>query len=149
MDKWESDGMRFANYGMRKQIESMLDTFEAQQAQVPEVFARLAQARITARSSDGLIEVTVDGSGGLAEVRVEPDALRLGAQELSRVVTAVGKEATRLAEEQRRELAAPLLDGDEAVPDLPDLVPGAHSLRELGAAWDSETEQDGRAQDPH
>ncbi|MQY24381.1 YbaB/EbfC family nucleoid-associated protein [Nocardia macrotermitis] len=130
MDRWEQEGLRAANHGIRNQVEDVLDAYEAQRAHLSEVQAKLATARATAKSADGLVEVTVDSSGVLTDVRFEPKALRGKPEQLGRSVTEAGREAARRAQEQARTIMAPIAAAAEGMPDLPDLVPGAPSLRE-------------------
>ncbi|MBY8862746.1 YbaB/EbfC family nucleoid-associated protein [Nocardia sp. CA2R105] len=130
MDRWEQEGLRTANRGIRNQVEDVLDAYEEQRALLPEVQAKLAAARASATSADGLVEVTVDTAGVLTEVRFEPKALRSNREQLGRSVTEAGREAARRAQEQARAILAPIAAAADGMPDLPDLVPGSPSLRE-------------------
>ncbi|WP_459548100.1 YbaB/EbfC family nucleoid-associated protein [Nocardia sp. X0981] len=130
MDDWESAGLRSANYGMRRQLDTVLDTLNEQQRLLGEVRAELAAARVVGRSPDGAVQVTVDASGVLQDVRFSAEALRGTPEELSRSVQEANAEAVRCAREQTRALLAPITEAAGISPDLPDLVPGAPSLRE-------------------
>ncbi|MFF3569897.1 YbaB/EbfC family nucleoid-associated protein [Nocardia jiangxiensis] len=130
MDRWEQQGLRTANSGIRNQVEHILDAYEEQRAHLSEVQAQLAAARSTAKSADGLVEVTVDTAGVLTEVRFTPEAMRSNPDRLGRSVTEAGREAARLAHEQVQAIIAPIAAAAEALPDLADLVPGAPSLRD-------------------
>ncbi|MFJ1460650.1 YbaB/EbfC family nucleoid-associated protein [Nocardia sp. N2S4-5] len=127
MERWEQDALRSANYGMRNQVDHMLDLLADQRTQLAAVQQQLDTARFTATSPDGSVEVTVDASGVLTDVRFSENALRGTAEQLSTSVTETGRAAARQAQEQTRQLLTPLAD---AMPDLPDLVPGAPSLRD-------------------
>lgn len=127
MDRWEQDALRSANYGMRNQVDRMLDLLAEQRTQLAEVQQQLDAARFTATSPDGSVEVTVDASGVLTGVRFGENALRDTAEQLGATVTETGRAAARQAQERTRQLLDPLAD---TMPDLPDLVPGAPSLRD-------------------
>ncbi|WP_067670609.1 YbaB/EbfC family nucleoid-associated protein [Nocardia miyunensis] len=130
MDRWEQQGLRSANSGIRNQVEHILDAYEEQRAQLSEVQTRLAAARSTAKSADGLVEVTVDTAGVLTEVRFAPEAMRSNPDTLGRSVTEAGREAARRAHEQAQTILAPIAEAAAAMPELADLVPGAPSLRD-------------------
>ncbi|WP_327098959.1 YbaB/EbfC family nucleoid-associated protein [Nocardia vinacea] len=131
MEQWESDGPCSAGEGMRNQINHILDTLAEQRAHVTAVREKLAAVRSTTNSADGLVEVTVDGSGVLVDVKFAPKAFGTGRRELARSVTEAGQEAARLARVRNEEIIAPITAAAAAMPDLPDLLPGAPSLREL------------------
>ncbi|WP_406235152.1 YbaB/EbfC family nucleoid-associated protein [Nocardia sp. NBC_01009] len=143
MEQWECDGLRSSNFGMRNQVDFILDALAEQQAQVTEVYEQLAAVRATASSADGLVTVTVDGGGVLTDVQFAQEALRSTPEKLGRSVTEAGQEAARLANEQNAAITAPIAAGADAMPDLPDLVPGAPSLRDVRAPWRRDPEEPG------
>ncbi|MFQ6394932.1 YbaB/EbfC family nucleoid-associated protein [Nocardia sp. KC 131] len=130
MDRWEREGLRSANFGMRNQVDHILDTLAEQRARLCEVQQQLDTVRCTATSTDGLVEVTVDSAGALTDVRFTQDALRSTVEQLGRSVTEAGRAAVRRAHEQTKEIIAPVAAVADAMPDLADLVTGAPSLRE-------------------
>ncbi|WP_433202733.1 YbaB/EbfC family nucleoid-associated protein [Nocardia sp. CA-107356] len=132
MDRWEREGLRSANFGIRNQVENILDALAEQRAHQAEVQRKLDTARCTATSADGLVEVTVDNSGVLIDVRFTADAARSTAEQLGRSVTEAGREAARRMREQTTQTLAPVAAAVHAMPDLPDLVLGAPSLRAPG-----------------
>ncbi|MEV6139421.1 YbaB/EbfC family nucleoid-associated protein [Nocardia sp. NPDC051990] len=133
MDRWEQEGLRSANFGIRNQVEDILDALAEQHASRAEVERKLDIARATATSADGLVEVTVDRSGVLIDVRFTADAAHSTAAQLGRSVTEAGREAARRVREQTTQMLAPIAAAIHAMPDLPDLVLGAPSLREPSA----------------
>lgn len=139
MDRWERDGLRSANSGIRNQVDHILDALAEQRAHLTDVHEKLSAVRCTAESADGLVEVTVDAGGVLTDVRFTQAALRVTPEQLGRSVTEAGREAARLAREQHAEIISPIVDEAGAVPDLPDLVPGAPSWREV---WEEPGRQD-------
>ncbi|MEV4128152.1 YbaB/EbfC family nucleoid-associated protein [Nocardia sp. NPDC049707] len=130
MDRWEQEGLRSANFGIRNQVESILDALAEQHANRAEIERKVDTARATATSADGLVEVTVDRSGVLIDVRFTADAAHSTAAQLGRSVTEAGREAARRVREQTTQMLAPVAAAIHAMPDLPDLVLGAPSLRE-------------------
>ncbi|MFQ6325598.1 YbaB/EbfC family nucleoid-associated protein [Nocardia sp. CWNU-33] len=143
MEQWERDGLRSANFGMRNQVEFILDALAEQRAQASDVYEQLAAVRATASSADGLVTVTVDGAGVLTDVQFAQEAFRSTPEKLGQSVTEAGREAARLANVQNEAITAPLTAGADAMPDLPDLVPGAPSLREVRAPWRRDPEEPG------
>ncbi|WP_454196995.1 YbaB/EbfC family nucleoid-associated protein [Nocardia sp. Marseille-Q1738] len=131
MDRWERDGLRSANSGIRNQVDHILDALAEQRTHLTDLHEKLSAVRCTATSADGLVEVTVDAGGVLTDVRFTPAALRSTPEQLGRSVTEAGREAARSAREQHAEIIAPIAAEAGSVPDLPDLVPGAPSLREI------------------
>ncbi|MGO4616387.1 YbaB/EbfC family nucleoid-associated protein [Nocardia sp. 2YAB30] len=130
MDRWEREGLRSANYGMRNQVDYILNQLAEQRAHLSEVQEKLAAARSVAKSADGLVEVTTDSGGVVTDVRFAAEAVRSSLEQLGRSVTEAAREAARLASEQTQEIIAPITAAADAMPDLSDLVPGAPSLRE-------------------
>ncbi|WP_433631490.1 YbaB/EbfC family nucleoid-associated protein [Nocardia sp. CA-120079] len=129
MDRWEREGLRSANFGIRNQVENILDALAEQRADQAEAQRKLDTARSCATSADGLVEVTVDRSGVLIDVRFTADAAHSTAEQLGRSVTEAGREAARRVREQTIQMLAPVAAAVHAMPDLPDLVFGAPSLR--------------------
>lgn len=133
MDRWEREGLRSANFGIRNQVDRILDALTEQLAHRAEAQRQLDAARCTATSADGLVEVTVDNTGVLIDVRFTADAAHSTAEQLGRSVTEAGRAAAHRVREQTTQILAPIAAAVHAMPDLPDLVLGASSLREPGA----------------
>ncbi|MFI5535470.1 YbaB/EbfC family nucleoid-associated protein [Nocardia sp. NPDC051900] len=136
MDRWEREGLRSANNGMRNQFEHLLDSFERQQGRLADVFRELENARTQASSPDQSVEVTVDAAGVLTDLRLTAAAMRQTPEQLSRVIVEVALAAAHQAKQQAEALAAPLDD----LPDLPDISPGAPSLNEIRAFFRRDNE---------
>ncbi|WP_406269527.1 YbaB/EbfC family nucleoid-associated protein [Nocardia sp. NBC_00881] len=130
MDRWKREGLRSGNRGLRNQIDYILDAYERQQAHRADVQKKLDALRVKAGSSDQLAEVTVDSAGVVTEVRLSAAAMRGTPEQLGRSITEAAQEAARLAWSQREEVSAPITEAAEALPDLPDMVPGAPSWRD-------------------
>ncbi|MFI6361113.1 YbaB/EbfC family nucleoid-associated protein [Nocardia sp. NPDC050630] len=104
--------------------------YEMQRAQLADVRDELSAISATAGSRDGLVEVTVDQSGIVTDVRLEPRALHGAAADLGRAVTEAAREAARLAHQKVTETIGPIEDIVGRMPDPEDLLPVAPSLRE-------------------
>ncbi|MGK8523304.1 YbaB/EbfC family nucleoid-associated protein [Nocardia asteroides] len=133
VDQWERDGLHSPDSGIRNQVDHILDALAEQRTRLSEVRDKLSRLRCTAESADKLVEVTVDAAGALVDVRFGRTALQSTPEQLGRSVTEAGREAARMARDQHAAIMAPLIADAEALPDLPDLVPGAPSVREV---WD-------------
>lgn len=75
---------------------------------------RLTEIRATAASEDGLIRATVDGSGALVELRLDPRVHRFPAATLAGDITDIVASAGRDAQEQGLAIAAGHLSADAA-----------------------------------
>lgn len=140
MDRWEREGLRSANNGMRNQLEHLLDSFERQQGRLADVFRELENARTQASSPDQSVEVTVDAAGVLTDLRLTAAAMRQTPEQLSRAIVEVTLAAAHRAKQQAEALAAPIDDDLDDLPDLPDISPGAPSLNEIRAFFRRDNE---------
>ncbi|MFI2285341.1 YbaB/EbfC family nucleoid-associated protein [Nocardia beijingensis] len=137
MDRWERDGLRSANSGLRSQVHYILDIYERQQAELTEVRRQLEELRVRGGSADQLVEVTVDSAGVVTDVRLTTAATRGTAERLGQSITEAAQAAAQQARSQREALIAAIADAAHAMPDLPDLVPGAPSWREKPESIDN------------
>lgn len=104
--------------------------YEVQRSQLEDIREELSEVSATASSSDGSIEVTVDHSGVVTDVRLEPRALHGAAADLGRAITEAARAAARQAHQQVTETIGPIEEIVGRMPDPDDLLPGAPSLRE-------------------
>ncbi|MFI5714265.1 YbaB/EbfC family nucleoid-associated protein [Nocardia sp. NPDC051750] len=129
MDRSSSEEPRSAHSELTRLVDTLLDGFGEQSADLPDVAARLAAARSSASSSDRLVEVTVDAYGTVLEVRLSPQAFQANSPErLAGSVTEAARSAALAAQRRRAEIVEPVA-GVAGDLDLPDLFPGAPSLR--------------------
>ncbi|MGQ4617956.1 YbaB/EbfC family nucleoid-associated protein [Nocardia sp. R7R-8] len=140
MDRWEREGLRSANNGMRNQLEHLLDSFERQQSRLSDVFRELENARTQASSPDQSVEVTVDAAGVLTDLRLTAAAMRRTPEQLSRAIVDATRTAAHRAQQQAEALAAPVDDDLDDLPDLPDISQGAPSLDEIRAFFRRDSE---------
>lgn len=131
MDRWKRDGLRSVNNGMRHQVEELMQVLADQRAAMADLPERLAAVRGEARSADGSIEVTVDSSGVVMDVRLTRQALRLTPEGLGRSITETARAAARVARQRADAVIAPITGAADGIPDLSDIVPGAPSIREM------------------
>ncbi|WP_280368178.1 YbaB/EbfC family nucleoid-associated protein [Nocardia wallacei] len=132
MDRPDLEALSSANNEMKKLVDSLLDGLDQQRADLPGVCERLAESRTSAWSSDKLVEVTVDAYGIVVDVRLTAHAFQAGPPaRLARSITEASRAAAEAAQHRRAEILAPITDTAGALPDLPDLFPGAPSLREV------------------
>ncbi|MQY28230.1 YbaB/EbfC family nucleoid-associated protein [Nocardia aurantia] len=129
MDRWEREGLRAANNGLRNQVDRLTDDFERQRDRLSEVYKQLEILRLQATSNDRLAEVVVDGSGAVAEVRLTAASMRATPEQLGRSITEAARAAAGLAAARVAELTADVTAGLDDLPDLPDFAPEAPSLR--------------------
>ncbi|MEU4341230.1 YbaB/EbfC family nucleoid-associated protein [Nocardia sp. NPDC023852] len=108
--------------------------YEQQRSQLADIRERLSAVHAQASSADRLVTVTVDFSGIVTDVSLDPRALRTTCADLGRIVTETARAAARLAHQQTTETIAPIVDVVGSMPELADLLPGAPSLREPDTA---------------
>lgn len=126
MNDWSAP-TRGANDALRAQIDSMLDSFTAEKSALLDAQARATEP-VSVWSADNLVRVS-GTVAGVSEVHIAPEAFKRATPEsLGRSVTeAIASMAAEAARVQEQALA-PLTSG---MPDLPDLIPGAPSMKDL------------------
>ena len=117
------------NAALRTQVDSMLANLERQTAALREAQAEAVAKTGSASSADGLVHVVVNSAGIVTDVRFAPNAFERNTPEkLARSVVQVIQAAAVDARGQADAAMAPF---QQNVPDLPDLFPGAPSLKDL------------------
>ncbi|MGW0248030.1 YbaB/EbfC family nucleoid-associated protein [Nocardia goodfellowii] len=128
----EGEALRARNEALRGEVDSLLATFEQQQREFAAAQARLATATVSAWSTDNLIRVTANSAGVPVEVHVDPEAFKRSTPEkLGRSITEATQAAANLAGEEARRAFGSVEQLGVDIPDLPDLVPGAPSIKDL------------------
>lgn len=136
---------RSRNEALREQIDDMLGDLHRRTDRLARALAAVAALRAEAVAPDGSVRVLVDASGSVVEIDIAPEAfakttpLRLG-----EALTAAAREAAETARTLAADLMAPVSESAVAVPDLPDLIPGAPSLRNLLPVVDGSDAPDAR-----
>ena len=117
------------NAAMRQQVNSLLAGLNRQSAALQEAQIQAAEVTGRATSADGLVTVTVNAVGIVTDVQFAPSAFdRSTPDKLARSVVTVTQQAANAAQRQVEDALAPARG---ELPDLPDVVPGAPSLKDL------------------
>jgi DNA-binding protein YbaB len=134
MDRTERDAIRHRNDTLREQVDTMLDTLRRQQSQLAGVREKLAAVRAAAWSADRTVKVTVNAAGVVVDTALAPETSRAQPETLARAFTDAAQRAVHEARKQAAAATAPITQAADEIGDLPALVPGAPSLRELRGA---------------
>ncbi|PTR37851.1 DNA-binding protein YbaB [Rhodococcus sp. OK611] len=117
---------------LQDQIDSMLDTLDRQARDLSGARAQIAQLRLRGESVDRLVRVETDSTGSVLSVDISPDAFRRSTPDsLALSVADAARDAAASAQREMMRLMGSVVAAGHEVPDLPDLVPGAPSLRDL------------------
>jgi DNA-binding protein YbaB len=104
---------RDANHALRARFDDVFGQYQRLRSGLDDIQARLAEMRVSARSSDGLVTATVDARGQLADLKLDRRIYRDDDPErLGRTVVATVREATARATEDVREMMAAYLPPD-------------------------------------
>ncbi|GAB2709055.1 YbaB/EbfC family nucleoid-associated protein [Nocardia thraciensis] len=132
MSNSEQEADRARNAELRDQVDSMLVTFEQERRELSEVQARLAATTGEAWSSDNLVRVVSNVSGIPIEVHLTPESFKRSTPErLGRSVAEAAQAAARAAADRSEQATAHLQAAADRLPDLPDIVPGAPSIKDV------------------
>lgn len=125
---------RDTNAALRSQIDQMLDAYQRDSAALLSAQNRAAEP-VTVWSDDNLVRVTANVAG-VIEVHVEPEAFRRSTPEkLGASITATIQAAAQMTTRAQQEALAPLTELADSLPDVPDLIPGAPSTKDLMAQF--------------
>ncbi|WP_091389410.1 YbaB/EbfC family nucleoid-associated protein [Amycolatopsis pretoriensis] len=114
---------------MKDQVDTLLENFERQTAQLRDAQSAAAQTTAQVSSPDGLVRATIDAGGNLAKLEIAPTAFeRTTPAQLANTVQTVVRQGTLQVKQKIADLMAPITEG---LPDLADLVEGAPSLAGL------------------
>lgn len=124
--------LRHSNSALQAQVDTLLDGLRAQTEALAAAQGALAETTAQAASPDGLVRVTVDAAGAVTTVDVDASAFgRTTPARLAESFAAAACAATAQARARAAEILAPVTALAADLPDLPDIVPGAPSLRNL------------------
>ncbi|WP_260684062.1 YbaB/EbfC family nucleoid-associated protein [Rhodococcus sp. KBS0724] len=117
---------------LRGQIDSMMEDLRERTRLLALAQEKIALSTASARSADGLVEVVVNASGAVVGVKFSSDACAKSTPK--KLGNSVLSASTAASEDMRRQNAEILKPFTNATAlDLPDLIPGAPSVRGLAA----------------
>ncbi|MCJ0902617.1 YbaB/EbfC family nucleoid-associated protein [Rhodococcus sp. ARC_M6] len=129
MSAVEVESVRARSEVLRGQIDSMMEDLRTRTARLATAQEAIATSTAQARSADGSVEVVVNASGALVGVKFSADAFsRTTPRKLAVAVLATAGLAAADMRRQNAEILRPFIAAAQV--DLPDLIPGAPSLRE-------------------
>ena len=114
---------------MKDQMDTLLENFERQTAQLRDAQAAAAETTVQVSSPDGLVRATIDAGGSLAKLEFAPNTFeRTTPAQLANTVQSLVRQGSLQVKQKIADLMAPITEG---LPDLADLVEGAPSLAGL------------------
>ncbi|WP_410619437.1 YbaB/EbfC family nucleoid-associated protein [Amycolatopsis sp. cmx-8-4] len=114
---------------MKDQMDTLLENFERQTAQLRDAQAAAAETSAQVESADGLVRATIDAGGSLAKLEFAPNTFeRTTPAQLANTVQTLVRQGSLQVKQKIADLMAPITEG---LPDLADLVDGAPSLAGL------------------
>jgi DNA-binding protein YbaB len=117
------------NAAMKDQVDTLLEQFERQTAQLRDAQAAAAETSAQVTSPDGLVRATIDATGSLAKLEFAPTTFeRTNPAQLANTVQTLVRQGSLQVKQKIADLMAPLTEG---LPDLSDLIEGAPSLAGL------------------
>ena len=117
------------NAAMKDQMDTLLENFERQTAQLRDAQAAAAETTAQVSSPDGLVRATIDAGGSLAKLEFAPNTFeRTTPTQLANTVQSLVRQGSLQVKQKIANLMAPITEG---LPDLADLVEGAPSLAGL------------------
>jgi DNA-binding protein YbaB len=134
------------NAAMKDQMDTLLENFERQTAQLRDAQAAAAETTAQVDSPDGLVRATIDAGGNLAKLEFAPNAFeRTTPAQLANTVQTVVRQGSLQVKRKIADLMAPITKG---LPDLADLVEGAPSLAGLVPQFPDFVEEEAPAPRP-
>ncbi|MDI9916467.1 YbaB/EbfC family nucleoid-associated protein [Rhodococcus sp. IEGM 1379] len=142
MNTAEMDSVRGRSEVLRGQIDSMMEDLRTRTTRLATAQEAIATSTAQARSADGSVEIVVNASGAVVGVKFSADAFsRTTPRKLAAAVLATAGLAEADMRRQNAEILRPFTTAAQV--DLPDLIPGAPSLRDVspvvavddGASW--------------
>ena len=117
------------NAAMKDQVDTLLEQFERQTAQLRDAQAAAAETTAQVTSPDGLVRATIDAGGSLAKLEFQPSTFeRTTPAQLANTVQTLVRQGSLQVKQKIADLMAPITEG---LPDLADLIEGAPSLQGL------------------
>ncbi|GAA3841373.1 YbaB/EbfC family nucleoid-associated protein [Saccharothrix violaceirubra] len=132
MSDWDdTDALAARNARLRDTVDGLMRDLRERTDGLREAQEEIAGMAGEASSADGTVTARVDSTGLLDRLDLSSRAFeRTTPEQLARVITQVVREAAGGVRERVSARMTPLTS-DETMVDLPDLVPGAPSLRDM------------------
>lgn len=117
------------NAVMRETMNSLMDGISKHTEQLKQAQEKVGSTIGEATSEDGLVTVAVNGAGIVTDVRLSESAFQYTTpKKLSQAIVRTIQDAARDAQSQAVAAFAPI---QAEVPDLPDIFPGAPSVKDM------------------
>lgn len=144
------DALRGRESELQGQIDSMLETLQQQQQDLQNAQAQVAQLRVTGESVDRLVRVTVNSVGAVQGVWFSPESLKNATPELlAKSVKEASLSAAVEAHAEMMRLMEPVMASANDFPDLPEIIPGAPSMRDFRQDLSAPTQDETSGVDSH
>lgn len=116
---------------LRGQIDSMMEDLCKRTTLLAAAQEQIARSTAHARSADGKVEIVVDASGAVVDVKFSTDAFsRTTPKNLASAVLTTAGSAAADMRRKNEQILRPFTSAAQV--DLSDLIPGAPSLRDVG-----------------
>lgn len=127
----DDDQLAARNAELRGTLDNLMRDLKQRTDGLRDAQAAIAAMSGVASSPDGNVVVTVDSTGVLDRLELGPRAFeRVTPEQLAQTITQVARRAAGNVREQVSAQTAPLTS-EEGMVDLPDIVPGAPSLKDI------------------
>ena len=127
----DDDQLATRNAELRGTLDNLMRELKDRTDGLRDAQAAIAAMSGVASSPDGNVVVTVDSTGVLDKLELGPRAFeRVTPEQLAQTVTQVARRAAQNVREQVNAHMAPLTS-EEGTVDLPDIVPGAPSIKDI------------------
>ena len=127
----DDDQLAARNAELRGTLDNLMRELKDRTDGLRDAQAAIAAMSGVASSPDGTVVVTVDSTGVLDKLELGPRAFdRVTPEQLAQTITQVTRRAAQDVRERVNAHMAPLTS-EEGVIDLPDIVPGAPSIKDI------------------
>lgn len=127
----DDDQLAARNAELRGTLDNLMRELKQRTDGLRDAQAAIAAMSGVASSPDGNVVVTVDSTGVLDKLELGPRAFeRVTPEQLAQTITQVARKAALNVRDQVDAQMAPLTS-EEGMVDLPDIVPGAPSLKDI------------------
>ena len=127
----DDDQLAARNAELRGTLDNLMQELKQRTDGLRDAQAAIAAMSGVASSPDGNVVVTVDSTGVLDKLELGSRAFeRVTPEQLAQTITQVTRRAAMNVRDQVNAQMAPLTS-EEGVIDLPDIVPGAPSLKDI------------------